>query len=205
MRTVLDLKRWAMRRSFSCWVFPRLLEYEGRAELEPTHDEFLSHFATAQPVLRGYLKVATRDGNEADDLLQIVSGTLWQRFHEYDRSRPFLPWAIGFARVQVLRWRQQRARTGGRLLSQKALENVADAAASFDVEPDRTALLLECVGLLPARVRQLLELRYAAAMPIQRMAEQLGRQVGAVEMALVRARRVVRECVERKLKAAEKR
>jgi RNA polymerase sigma-70 factor, ECF subfamily len=150
--------------------------------------------------------LATRDTNEADDLIQLVSGVLWQRFQEYDRGRPFLPWAIGFARVEVLRWRQQRGRTAVQLLSEEALDSVADAAARLDDEPDdRAAFLAECVGLLPGKVRQLLELRYGAAMPIQGIADRLGRQVGAIEMALVRARRAVRECVERKLKNSEKR
>lgn len=179
------------------------MDYERRGQLERPHDEFLKRFLVAQRALRSYFQIATRDPHETDDLLQQVSPVLWERFNEYDRGRPFLPWAIGFARVQVLRWKQQRARLGDRLLSDGALGRLADAAADSGEEPDdRSAFLAACLDGLSADARHLLELRYNTELPIRQIADRLGRQVGAVEMALVRARRSVRECVERKLKKA---
>lgn len=172
---------------------------------EPRQEEFLREFLAAQRVIRAYLQAATRDVNETDDLLQQVGRELWERFGEYESGRPFAAWAMGFARIQVMRWRQQRTRLQKmRPLSPEAMEAVAAAAEGFAVEPDtRPALLAACLERVEAKARQLLELRYAAGLSIRQVAEQLGRQVGAVEMALVRARRALKACVERKLKETE--
>lgn len=161
---------------------------------------FLKHFLPAERLLRGYLQAATRDVHETDDLLQQVSHVLWERFAEYDEARPFGAWAMGFARVQVLRWRQTKAR-GRKVLSGEALDQVAGAAEEFAAEPDaRPALLAGCLQQLQARARNVMEMRYGQSLPIKQIAEKVGQQVGAVEMMLVRARRAVRECVERKMK-----
>lgn len=176
----------------------------GGVTSDKRHEEFLNQFLASQRVLRAYVQAATRDVHETDDLLQQVGHELWERFDEYDPSRPFGAWAMGYARIQVLRWRQQRARSSKvKPLSQAAIEAVAAAAEGFAAEPDdRPALLAACLQRLEAKVRKLLELRYMTGLPIKEIADQLGRQVAAVEMALVRARRALRECVERKLKSA---
>ncbi len=67
---------------------------------------------------------------------------------------------------------------------------------------DRLGPLRQCLGELHKRARQMLQLRYAQALPIRRIAERRGQSTAAVEMALVRVRRGLRECVERKLARA---
>ena len=163
---------------------------------------FLTHFLPAQRALRAYLQAATRDVHETDDLLQDVSNVLWEKFNQYDESRPFTAWALGIARLQVLKWRQAKARAR-RLLSEEALNELADAAVRASEEPDeRPALLERCMEALQARARRVLEMKYGGNLAIKQIADQLGQQVGAIEMALVRARRALRDCIERKLKAA---
>jgi RNA polymerase sigma-70 factor (ECF subfamily) len=102
--------------------------------------------------------------------------------------------------VEVLRWRQSRAR-GRAVLSEKALENLADAAAALEeATSDWSILLPGCLRALPERVRGVLVMKYADDLPIKEIAGRTGRQVGAVEMTLVRARRALRECLERRMR-----
>ena len=167
-------------------------------------NRFLKHFLPIQRLLRAYLFAATRDVHETDDLFQQVSNVLWEKFDRYDEARPFASWGLGIARVQVLKWRESRARSR-KCLSGEALEAVADAAATLPVEPDeRPTLLAECLQNLQPRARKAVELKYAGGQAIKQIAEHLGQQVGAVEMMLVRARRALRDCIERKLGRAER-
>jgi RNA polymerase sigma-70 factor (ECF subfamily) len=162
--------------------------------------QFLKHYLPAQRVLRAYLHAATGDVNETDDLLQDVSNVLWEKFDRYDETRPFAAWALGIARLQVLKWRQSRSRAR-RILSEQAVGELADAAIELAEEPDdRPALMAGCMSSLQTRARKVLEMKYAQGMAIKQIADALGYQVGAIEMALVRARRALRDCIERKMK-----
>jgi RNA polymerase sigma-70 factor (ECF subfamily) len=47
---------------------------------------------------------------DAAEVLQDVSVLLWKKWDQYDPERPFVPWAIRFAYLEVLKWRQKLAR-----------------------------------------------------------------------------------------------
>jgi len=165
---------------------------------EIDHRKFLKLFLPAQAVLKAYLLAATGDLHASDDLLQEVSSVLWEKFREYDERRPFRPWAIGIARLEVLKWRQRLARSR-EVLSAEAIAALAGAAAEHAEEIDeRTALLRWCVERLHAKTRGMLRLRYWRALSIRQVAERVGKSVAAVEMALVRARRWLGRCVEKR-------
>lgn len=163
------------------------------------HRLFLRHFLPTEHVLKAYLLAATGDMHAADDLLQEVSSVLWEKLGQYDDQRPFRLWALGVARLEVLKWRQRLARSR-EILSEEAVGALADAAADHAGEIDeRLVHLRRCVEKLHEKTRQLLRLRYWQALPIRQMAERLGRSVAAIGMALVRARRRLRRCVETRL------
>ena len=52
-----------------------------------------------QNTVRAFLLGAARDGHVADDLLQAVALVLLEKFEHYDPARPFIAWAMGFARI----------------------------------------------------------------------------------------------------------
>ena len=169
---------------------------------ETDHRLFLKHFLPAETLLKAYLLSATGDMHAADDLLQRAASVLWEKFDRYDEGRPFPPWALGVARLEVLKWRRQGARSG-EVLSAEALDALADTAAGHAAEVDeRLVHLRRCVEGLREATRRMLRLRYWKALPIGQIAQRLGKSVAAIEMALVRARRGLRECVEKKLARA---
>jgi RNA polymerase sigma-70 factor (ECF subfamily) len=137
-----------------------------------------------------------------DDLVQIVATTLWQKWEQFDTARPFRPWALGIARLEVLKWRQQLARSR-EVLSSEAVSRLAEVAADAAPEiDDRYGFLLECIESLNDESRELLGMKYGEGLKAARIAGRLGRRVEAVEMMLVRVRRALRDCIERKLARA---
>src|ERR1041384_3034412 len=46
----------------------------------------------------------------AQDILQETNVVLLKKAADYDSARPFLPWAIAFAKNQVLAWRKRQSR-----------------------------------------------------------------------------------------------
>ena len=165
---------------------------------QPDHRIFMKHFLAVEAVLKAYLLSATGDLNTADELLGEVSSVLWEKFDRYDPARPFRHWALGVARVEVLKHRQSVAR-GREVLSPQAIDALADAADHHAAElDDRLVHLRGCLESIGASTRNLLRLRYWRRLRISEIARQLGKSTAAVEMTLVRARRGLRDCVEGK-------
>jgi len=122
-----------------------------------------------------------------------------QKAAEYDPSRPFIPWAVGFARTQVMAWRKRLTRD--RLVFDDELFNtLADQLAVNPPPPSQRLEALErCLGKLPAESRQLVDARYARGESVQAIAERLGRSVNVVSVSLFRVRQSLLSCIRESL------
>lgn len=163
------------------------------------YEAFLSHFTRVQTQVLAYVRALVHDRAAADDVFQAVSLTLWRRFESFREGEPFLPWALGIARHEVLHY--WRARRRDRLVfGEAALARLATAAAGLAAEADfRQRALEACVEQLPERQRQLVALFYGQRLPAEQIAASWDRTVHAVYKALKVMRRGLLECVERRL------
>jgi len=165
------------------------------------HDDrhqFLKMFLKEESLLRTYLLSATGSAEATDDLLQSIAGVLLDKWDDYDQARPFRPWALGIARLEVLKWRQQLARSR-ETLSGDAMALLAEAADEHAAEvAPRHDLLLACLGELRAEHRAVLIMKYGRGLKIANIATRVGKSLAAVEMLLVRLRRILHECINRK-------
>jgi RNA polymerase sigma-70 factor (ECF subfamily) len=160
---------------------------------------FLDLYEPHRVPLRGFLLAATGCPHQAEDLAQNVACILLAKFSAYDSTRPFGPWALGIARLEALKWRQQRARRR-EVLSAEAIDLMADGLADdFDLFADRRALLPGCIARLQETARRLVALRYDEGLSAKDVAARVGRTPAAIDMALSRIRRTLRECITRKL------
>lgn len=163
------------------------------------HRKFMKHFLGCQDLVKGYLMAALRNWNEVEELFQEVSVVLWEKFSQYDERRPFPAWALGVARLEVLKWRQRRGRSR-EVLSDASLDYLTHSATECSDElTARHESLRLCLEKIGTRGRAVIELRYEDRLPVQRIAERLKRTVGAIEMTLLRLRRALRSCVESQL------
>jgi RNA polymerase sigma-70 factor (ECF subfamily) len=163
------------------------------------HRRFLQKFVAGERLLRGYLLSATGDYHDAEDLLQEISVALWESFDRYDESKPFHAWALGIARHKVLDWREKKGRRGA-TLSPEILDLVGRAQVEEgDRLAERRPLLQKCIEALPDHLRTIVNLRYREGLSLDDLSERLDRTTGAVQVALVRIRRALRDCVDQKL------
>lgn len=166
--------------------------------MSPTdlHEEFMSAFITAEPKLRAYAFACGLTREQADDLVQEEALVLWRRYDSYDRSRPFLPWALGIAHHLIQKGRQVSRSTC--LLSPEVAQRLAETCSAMEEEIDqRQGALRNCVQKLPVHLRSLLALRYGEQRSLAQIAQKLGRGLSATNMALHRIRQLLLECVQR--------
>ena len=162
---------------------------------------FMRLYVQAQAPLRSYLFSLLGRRDEMEEVFQEVSVVLWEEFQRYDQTRPFLPWALGVARIQAAKWRRQRARFAG-WLEPAVEEKLAKSFAELEDElSGRRQALGRCLERLGERAREMLALRYERGLSLQEVARRQQRTVNAVNKALAKIRRFLAECTELLLRA----
>jgi RNA polymerase sigma-70 factor (ECF subfamily) len=163
--------------------------------------EFLLLLTSHQSALYAAITALLSGVEGAQDVLQETNVVLLEKAAAYDPSRPFVPWAMTFARFQVLAWRkrQQRDRL---VLDDALLDALADRLTQTSLPPNRQLDALEkCLQKLPADWRQMVDARYLKGDAVQAIAARLGRSVNVVSVALFRIRKNLLDCMRTTLAA----
>lgn len=159
-------------------------------------EQLAALWTQAQPVVWAYIRTLLPDFHQGEEVLQRVAVTLVRKFETYDPSLPFVPWAIGFARYEVLRYRRDFA-TDRHRFDSDIVERVAELYQSDEVDfSGFRGALRSCVGKLEGRNRQALLLRYTQDLGPNEIATEMNMSAGAVRQLLHRVRASLRKCID---------
>jgi RNA polymerase sigma-70 factor (ECF subfamily) len=154
----------------------------------------------AQPFVAAYINSLVSDFHRAEDVLQQVAVILVRKFDQYDPTHPFLPWALGIARRELLKQQRERARDR-HVFSDDFAEQLSatyeEMAGQFD---GYRQTLSDCFKELDARAKDAINLRYSHDLSPAAVAERLMVTPGAARVLLHRARNSLRQCIQRRLK-----
>lgn len=166
---------------------------------EDDQGRFLRLWTISQPMVASYVHALILDHTAAQDVLQETALVIFRRFAEYDESRPFVSWALGIAKYQVLGQRRDLMRCPV-VFDDEVLagftENWADATS---IQVDVSELLRPCLEKLASHARRLVQMRYFDDLNASEIANRLGMASAAVRVALQRVREQLRTCVDRQL------
>ncbi len=162
-------------------------------------ERFVQHLTEHQNRLYAYVYSLLADHSRAADVLQETNLVLWRKIDEFQADRDFLPWAFAIARYQVLAHVRDQKRD--RVLLDEELvaamgEQAERPATEFESTRDS---LRHCLQSVSAPNRNLLQLRYFRSLAIADVASEVQRSVSAVKVALMRTRRQLAECVQRRM------
>jgi RNA polymerase sigma-70 factor (ECF subfamily) len=139
---------------------------------------------------------------DARDALQETSVALYRKFADYNPDKPFLAWAYGFAYLEVLKQRERSCR-GARHLREELVGQLARERQEQEADLHSRLQALElCLTELPAADRELIHQRYTVGCPIEEMVERIGTSRRTLFRNLDRIRRVLFECISRRLQTA---
>ena len=148
--------------------------------------------------LLAYIWSIVHDAHLVEDVFQEVSLLAINKRLELCDEKTLPGWLRGSARlVSIAAMRRQRRRPT--LLREEVLDKL-DAAwrDTDDVSAEETlGLLRRCLTALSARSRQFVALRYVDRLTGSQIAEKLDVTVHSVYVALGRAHRSLRECIQR--------
>lgn len=159
------------------------------------NEEFTRAWTQVQNTVSSYIHAIVRDYHAAEDLVQEVAVVALRKYDDYDQTRPFGAWVIGIARFKILEQRRRYAR-GFLVFDSDLTATIGDTYSEMSDELDeRRPHLKHCIEQIPARHRESLRLFYEDGLPADRIAERLGRTVGAVRTMLSRLRSSLQRCI----------
>lgn len=183
-----------------CYIWALPWQYSVAMLSDRDQERFMRLWTEIQPAVVNYIHATIRDPTAAKDLVQETALVLFRRFTEFDGDRPFLAWALGVAKFQVLGFHRDAARSlvcFDTELFDQFTEMWAETAAAGS---ERSTALELCLERLPARPRQMVRLRYFEELNSEEIAHRLGSKSAAVRVALQRIREQLRACVEQQLR-----
>jgi RNA polymerase sigma-70 factor (ECF subfamily) len=164
----------------------------------PDHERFMRLFLEYEPEILRSVMVFVPRRSDARDIVQDTAVALWQHFPEYDSDRPFVNWAVGFARIQIRRYFRECQRQAR--LSEKALEallTTSDERAAH--KEHRAQVLQECLKEVPDGQRGIVEDYYFKGQTVEAISAANRRSSEATYKILQRVRRALADCVQLKL------
>jgi RNA polymerase sigma-70 factor (ECF subfamily) len=163
------------------------------------YDEFSKHFMEINRPLKTYLLGVSGSLPDAEDMLQTVWKTLWEKIDEFDETRSFKAWAFGMARFQALKWKQSKARSR-EILSDEIISLLAETVEEESEEiSSQCHLVAESVDKMNDLPRSVLQMKYIEQMSSAEISEKIGKSVPAIDMMLVRLRREIRDYIKERI------
>lgn len=162
--------------------------------------QFMRLWTCCQAEVARYIAMMVPRTADAAEVLQNVSVALWEKWGEYDVGRPFVPWAIRFAYLEVLKWRQRQARE--RLIfSDDLLARLHEAhEAEAPLIEARHRALEGCLAKLTPQEREWVARRYARHGGAKSEARRSGVSLNQIYYALEKIRVRLLDCIEQTLR-----
>jgi RNA polymerase sigma-70 factor, ECF subfamily len=162
------------------------------------HEHFMRLFVQHEPQILRAIMVLVPQVADARDVLQETSVMLWQQFSAYDPQRPFVNWALGYARNFIRR--HFRALERGKRISDVAIEVLLTASEKrAELLDQRADALATCLRRLPCESREILEGYYYQQQTVQDLSSRYAKSVEAIYKIIQRLRLVLLDCINQRL------
>lgn len=136
---------------------------------------------------------------DAEDVFQQAAMTMWEKFETFQSGTSFVAWASQIARYKALDLLSSRGRQKLCLSNEIIQELAQHDESSSGHQEARLKALEACREKLPESDQNLLLQCYAKSKTIRDAAKNIGRSPQSVYVSLMRIRRTLFGCVQRKL------
>ena len=155
-------------------------------------------YARVAPILLAVLMRILRRRDVAEDALQDVFVSVWQRAHQFDPIRGrALAWLVSMARYRAIDL-QRAARPALRLSEVSALEPQLQSESPLEGGEmlGTGALLMRCLEQIAAPQRRCLMLAYEEGLTHSEIARAVNEPLGTVKSWVRRSLMALRRCLE---------
>lgn len=162
-------------------------------------EEFVSLLNGAHGRLLRFVNSLVARRQDAEDILQKASITMWRRFADFESGTDFIAWACTVAAYEAKNFQRSLGRSrvlfDDELVEVLTRERIADLK-NYDVRLDA---LEECVKKLDESSRGLVDAIYTRGEEVKELARKEGRAPQTFYNRLNMIRKILTECMHRKL------
>lgn len=149
--------------------------------------------------IKAYILSLHPNWNEAEDILQNTFVRLCHEMEQALRCTDFRAWACTMAHFEVMTFRR-RAQRSRLQFTDEFVEAAHQCAVAHRDEIDRRAdALTGCLKGLSPEKQRLVDQVYRGGYSVEQVAEQQDSSIAATYKALARIRKMLHDCIERKL------
>ena len=136
---------------------------------------------------------------DARDILQETSVALCRKIADYDLAQPFLPWALGFAYLEIMKFRERNQRNARLLKSDLVERLMKERLEQEPVLAMRLQALDQCLQRLSPSDQELIHHRYLNEVAIEELMAQFNTSRRTLFRNLDRIRRLLFNCISSRL------
>lgn len=160
---------------------------------------FMRLYAQNERRIFAYILSLVSNLDDTNEVVQETCVRLWEQFDDYNASSDFGAWACSIGYYQVLTMRK-KLRTSKLEFGVSFYEAIAaEIEQQADGLDDRQRALNDCLDKLTPQHQEFLRLCYSGQAQLKTIADRLGRSVSGTYSLLFRIRRMLQECVQRKI------
>ncbi|MFC1763750.1 sigma-70 family RNA polymerase sigma factor [Planctomycetota bacterium] len=164
-----------------------------------------SEWTAVQPDVFSYVAAIIPNFHDAQDVVQKVAVVIVDKYEQYDSKRFFREWVLGITRLEILKYRQNKARE--KLVFSENLIDRLTELHQHQKEDEKDDLfchaLRHCLKSVRGRRRVVLDMWYTEEVNADVIAKELVISKNTVYSIIHRVRNFLRTCVERRLASME--
>ena len=171
----------------------------------PDETRFINLFLPIQGNLQRYVLSRGVPVSEMDDLVQNAALIMVKKFDSFQGGpgSPFMAWAFAILNVEVAIYFKSRSRLPLRLTEEAIQDFEKLSSDGLEVPVLGLESLKACLGQLTDKSRLIVRRRYGENTDIGSIAREFGQPVVSIYKSLVRIRKMLQDCIERRERARE--
>lgn len=153
-----------------------------------------------QSAIYAYILTIMPDRFAAQDVLQETVLLMWKKLDEFEKGTNFAAWAYRVAYWQTKAYLKKMKRASLTAFDPEIMDLLSvSAEQSLDGFDERHNALRVCIERLPIGDAAILQAHYQRNEPAAVIAGRLGRTRDAIKQVMMRIRKQLRRCIERRL------
>lgn len=160
---------------------------------------FVSDLTAIQDDMRHFCVSILVGDQGVEDVLQEANRVILEKADEFEIGTNFKAWAFSIIRFQAMAYCKRNQRESRMMFNSELVQVLLDKAIETDHRQVETVNALKsCISKLRDQERRVLEGRYWSEKSLEEFAEEIGRTVDSLKGSLVRIRKQLRVCLEKK-------
>ena len=161
-------------------------------------EAFVQLLTGEQTRLLQYISMLLGDIEAAHNVLQETNLVLWRKSDEFEPGTSFTAWSKSVAYWQVRAYLRDRKRD--RLVfSDEVVSQLTNRSGEDEDGLEKRLALRHCLKGINKRNRDLINTRYEGGESIKAIADASGRSESAIKVSLLRIRKALLACIQRKM------